>query len=647
VRTLSFGRGNLALVADAGGAQLFDLSNRSGPSNPAFSSGNIAAAAISEDGRSVLLGAAGNPGVAELWDITRPAKPRQVASGALCSPISVGLNAAKALAMIGCSDGSIALWRDDGHQTLTKIASFPTVHGLHGIALSRTGSAAMIASDGGTTSWDIEATAGRSRPVLRASALIDAAPAYAVALDQQADLAIVGHSGGNAAIDRPNSAVFYFEDQALAMDNRTGKVLAVDISADGHTAITGLEGGEAVVWAVDASNGGWAPRAILDGHAAVTAVALSPDGQIALTGTRDGTTSMWTLGQDLYARRGTMTGYRADVDAVATSGASSTTVTVSAGKASVWDIADPGHPRPDSALPSASAVRSVAADPAADVFATGDAHGTVSVWDLTDPARPGNLAQVTSGRGAIGSVAFNRNGSRMAVGGDDGVITLWDVAAATQPRRLCTISVGAAVRGISLNSTGTTLAVGASDGKVTIWDVADPGHPRRYGELLRTVGLLRALAFSPTAPLLLVADDREQVTQWDLTNPAAAQQRTSLRGQTDIVNGLSYNSAGTMAVTVSRDGTAGVWSVIDPYQPQQLATLTGHRGSVLGAAFSADSTTLVSVADDRIGIVWDISKLAAIVAGPKQSACRAAGGGFDPDQWTHHLSDDLPYLVSC
>jgi WD40 repeat protein/transcriptional regulator with XRE-family HTH domain len=300
------------------------------------------------------------------------------------------------------------------------------------------------------------------------------------------------------------------------------------------------------------------------------------------------------------------------------------------GTVTLWDVADPAHPRPLSqplASSGAAAVDSVAFSPDGQTLASGDDDGVIRLWDVADPARPRPLSQPpTTGTAAVHSVAFSPDEHLLASGDDDGFIRLWDVADPARPRPLgqpLASSVTAAVNSVAFSSDGHTLASGSDDGVVTLWDVADPAHPRPLGQPIRsalTSGTVavNSVAFSPDGQTLASGDDDGTVALWDVADPAhprpLGQPLTS--GGSDV-DSVAFSPDGQTLASGSLDGTVALWDVADPAHPQPLGQplTSGGIVAVDSVAFSPDGHTLASGSLDGTIRLWSLPQTVLTRAG--------------------------------
>ena len=248
----------------------------------------------------------------------------------------------------------------------------------------------------------------------------------------------------------------------------------------------------------------------------------------------------------------------------------------------MWDVADPGHPRPlgqPVTAGGAAAIDSVAFGPGGRLLASGSNDDTIQLWDVADPAHPRPLGQPQlgggKGHGAVDSVAFSPDGRTLATTSTDGTVRLWDVADPAHPG-LTPIVVAdsiAVVDSVAFSPDGRTLAAGSADGTVRLWDVADPAHPRPLG--LPQTGVVAAavdsVAFSPGGRTLASGSADGTLQLWDVADPAHPRPLgLPLAGGTAAVDSVAFSPGGHTLASANHDDTIQLWDVADPAHPRPL-----------------------------------------------------------------------------
>ncbi|WP_103512662.1 caspase family protein [Streptomyces sp. SM13] len=221
----------------------------------------------------------------------------------------------------------------------------------------------------------------------------------------------------------------------------------------------------------------------------------------------------------------------------------------------VWDIADPGRPKPGDRIPAdritafspdgrllvtvwsrdvtvfrvlprgrvevlaewpatASFFTDVVFSPDGRRLATSSFNGVVDVWDITDPGEPVREHSLGGPNRRIEAAAFGADGRTLrTVGGN--TLTHWDFTSAA--RVVGTVRTG--LRALSLAATpdGSTLAFNAREG-IELWDVRDRSHPEHTGTVPAHEGGSSDLSFSADGTLL-AAVFSEAVEVWNVADP--------------------------------------------------------------------------------------------------------------------------------
>jgi WD40 repeat protein len=372
-------------------------------------------------------------------------------------------------------------------------------------------------------------------------------------------------------------------------------ILAVAISPDGHTILTGNADGTAQFW--DARGN---PRDIRLRHeGAVLTVAFSPDGKSVLTGSADKTARLWdaVTGKPLGPPLREVD--RVELGAISPDGRTVLTLTD-------WDK-------------------------------------MVSLWDATtgraiDPPRGPFVTDINL---AIASAAFSADGRSLLVG--EGVASsesiwgarLWDLA--TREPRGPHCYFGGSARAILLSPDGKTiLAAMGEDDTLRRYDVAT-GKPVGSPVLLPAEGL----AFSPDGRLVLIEshDKTARLHETATGKPVGA----GLHHATQIVAGSSYrytaavfDTANRVLLTRSTDGTARLWDVAsgglsrDPPWP---------AGTVRASTLGSEDWVVATRGHDKSTRFWDVAT-GKPIGGPFRQEDGFTAWGFSPDHRVGWIQTD-------
>jgi WD40 repeat protein len=349
--------------------------------------------------------------------------------------------------------------------------------------------------------------------------------------------------------------------KALIQDQ--APILAVAISPDGQTIVTGNADGTAQFW--DAAGN---PRPIRLRHqGAVLTVAFSPEGKSVLTGSEDETARLWDavtgnpLGPPLpHGER-----ERVELGVISPDGRTVLTLTH-------WD------------------------------------HN-FRLWDATtgraiDPPRGpfGNDVNL-----AIATAAFSADGRSLLVG--DGVAVsemiwearLWNLATGEPSGPFCSLG-GAGV--IVLTPDGKTILAAGGGNTVRRYDVAT-GKPVGSPVLLPGDGL----AFSPDGRLVLTETQDRTVRLCETATGkpvgAALHHPSSIAaGSSYRYTGAAFDAANRVLLTRSADGTVRLWETAvgglsrDPPWP---------AGTVRAAKLGADGRVVATRGHDKLSRFWDVA----------------------------------------
>jgi WD40 repeat protein/tRNA A-37 threonylcarbamoyl transferase component Bud32 len=343
--------------------------------------------------------------------------------------------------------------------------------------------------------------------------------------------------------------------------------------------------GESEVELLDATG---KPLRTLAGEGRIIRVDVSADGRKVAGGAEDGTARVWDADTGRLLR--TLTGHTGSVFAVRFHPNGRTLVTAGQDGARVWDTEDrEAEPRvlshPDVRFASA------AFSPDGKRLVVGGSDRLVRVWDTTTWAEQRPL---TGHLGEVLAVRFGPDSVLLASGSRDHTVRLWDTTAGKQVRVLPAHQD--AVSAVAFSADGKSLASVSFDRSVRVTDV-DSGLESRT--LLGHDDVVTGVAFDPTGRTLASTGWDRTVRFWDL---AAAQPHLMWRGHARPVRAVAFAPQGGLA-TGSLDGTVRVW---DPATGAERQVLSGNIGGVLSLAFAPDGRLATAAADRQVRI-WDLA----------------------------------------
>lgn len=353
---------------------------------------------------------------------------------------------------------------------------------------------------------------------------------------------------------------------------------------------------------------GTAPASRLLGPPGVVKVATGPDGHLMATAGPTGVLGLWRLNADRAPESiGTVTvagggqlfavGFNADGSLLAAGGVD--------GRAEVFDLADPAHPRRIATLGRGpgSVIEDLrfSADSRVLYLATGGDNGPALLRYRIDGARPVPLPVTTGFDGTVQGVAVTAAG-RVATASTDGMVRLFEPRGNRLVRtsELFTGSATNYVWTVDFSPDGSLLAAGAKDKRVRVWNVAGPRPTLVTDRLTGFTSWVNSVTFSPDGTLLAAAASGNLTRVWRTGSwrPVA-----SFPGPANLTS-VRFLPSGRGLVTGAIDGTTDLWSLDGPSLPPfgdtvwSLSMPTTARRMYIGVG-SADPHTYVADVSDR------------------------------------------------
>ncbi len=581
------------------------LAFRTEPLNLTGSENQVAALAVSRDGRFLAAGtgAYNRPGEVRVWTI--PDHKEVLIYGS-----------AKGVSWVAFSpDGRYLASADyDGQAVIREFPSGKPVavlplDGPARLSFSPDGKRLVTVTEAKTIKvWDALTGAEilrRDNPIVRC---------YCVAWSPDGKFVAIG--GGDLGQNNvPNEITIWdartFQPAGKLLGH-TGPVLSVAFSPDSKTLASGAIDATARLWRLE----GFKALGTLEGHEDwVKALTFTPDGKTLITGSHDGTVRLWDVAKQMPLTR--LDGHVAPTRSVAVSPDGKQIF--SGGETrmlKVWDAAThretagyqlspepPGEP---------SLVLAMAYSPDGRTLATTHENGTISLRSATN----GDLRLTLEGHtDAATCLLFSRDGKTLITGSSDQTIRLWDVETG---KPLATLTGHTSwVYALALSPDGKTLASGGYDKTVRLWDL-----PTRKEKATLTghKGAIRSLAFAPDSKTLASGAGDQTIKLWDLES---RQLKATLTGHEGTVRSLAFAPDGKTIASGSEDATVRLWDAAGAVR----AVLKGHNDKVAVVTFSPQGRYVVSASMDGTFRLWDAT------TGQPAQALNAQNGALTSMAW--------------
>lgn len=577
--------------------------------------GKITSVAITSDANVALTG--GSDGTAKLWDLTSGHCLRTLNCDLESTQrwqtdnVAVALTADGGLALVAASSGTVRLYELSSQRSPRTLGFMFDVRAL---ALTPDGHRAVV----GNRVLELPSGHWRRTPVQRGAVRY-------VALTPDGSLSLTG--GYEVDIeDERGIARLWDLDSGHCLSRIEGMTdfHSVDVSADGHLALTG--GAPPRLWDLDS---GRCLRSLEGAGVYAFSVAITPDGRLALTGEADGTVRLWELatGRCLH----TFESHTSRVSSIALTGDGRFAFTGSTdGTARLWDIGAVGPPAHFAYVhPRVPRIAVLLEAGLSTLLAEVDRMN-----DQRSYAQAGaRLRQLRRGRGYERDPAILDRWRRAGAGGRRrDLLDLWlrgpmdghreavhEIALGPDSKRALTVSSGwppppaapsitaagpdpwiAQVRDLpsgrnlfalggrdhvssaALTPDGCFALTGALDGSVRVWELSS----RRWtGTLEGHTRSVQSIAVTRDGRLALTAGS-DSVRLWDLANRRCLR---VLAQQTGSVGSVALTSDGRQALMGSFGGADGTERAVELWDLESGRCLRPLPSS-LRAAFSVALT---------------------------------------------------------
>ena len=279
-------------------------------------------------------------------------------------------------------------------------------------------------------------------------------------------------------------------------------------------------------------------------------------------------------------------------------------------KVSLWNIADPAHPRQLAVLlGDTSAIDAIAFSPDGRSLVTGGLQqNKIVLWNTADPAHVPHSTLLAQDAASISALTFVHGGQSVLTADQDTQVSQWRVAddapTLTATLRDAADTSSRGVLATAVRPDSRVLAMGGWDKAVLLWSMTDPAHPKELARLSSDAGNVSAVAFSPDGTVLAVGSWNKKLALWDVRDPASPR-LLATASTPGVVSWLTFAPGGTTLAGGGdpQDSDSGMpdyfapawsdlWNVSDPGHPVVL-----HRFTQVGnndpGALSPDGKTLV------------------------------------------------------
>jgi WD40 repeat protein len=403
--------------------------------------------------------------------------------------------------------------------------------------------------------------------------------------------------------------------QAIAPDPDTAAALTSEVTAAGFS--RALPGHDLASAGLDGSYG-W--------YTDISAMAASADGRLLVTADQSRTVFIWDVSDPLHPRRLAYLGGKPGEyctcpgSMIALSGDGRTLATASPPfplSITLWDLTYPAHPRregsvtvpfPKGGMP-ADEVSALALSEHGDLFAIEGGQGTF-LWNVADPGQPRPVSRTADSAGApwpqAAGLARVSPGRLVAIAqASPASVTLWDTAGTAAPRRLAYFAQAQAAR---LSPDGRLLAVIGRDWLARVYDLSIPSAPRLLGVAGRGGHGVGDLAFSPDSKRLAVGSADGPVSLWDVRGPGGPRQMWTAAGHPAGVTAVTFLAGRSTFVTGAADGTLLLWDVAGQSMASHPAIeMNAAAGRAPVAVFAPREPLLAVGGTDGEVRLWDMS----------------------------------------
>ena len=565
------------------------------------------------------------------WEVGNDYSIRQYAE-LQYDPKTISANADFSKIIIGCMDGSIAVYDDltpvdrRKSQTISETnLQFRSIKGhllaVNTVKFSRDGKFFLSAGDDRTVAvWNARSMEkaitlrGHSAAVLCADFSPDGNFVVSAGADkkaivweigsQQIKHQLTGHVGDITGVKYSSDGTQIMtaskDRTAIIWDAQTGKILSAskrvespilcaDWDIENENVVVGCLNGSMEILAVSSFEKDTQTTISLPGTP-TTASESSSGSKVDPPWVVSGELDKLQRGKNLF--RFGRTGNYSDCGTISADGTTFVIVNSNQNDGSVWNV-DTG--KSVKLLNTTISVCTASFHPTdKSVLLTGSRAGSVQFWDA---ALDKVTLNVEAHKSAVKKIVFSGNGSLAVSGAIDGSIILWDVAAKKKIGVL--LEKGPRINSLALSRDGTILAVARTDLKIGLWNLKTKVEKNLEGADSESL----ALAFTPNGSYLVSGSTSGKAYLWNLKTGKIIQEYIGHNGS---ILSVAISPDGSYVLTGGKQEEFSLIWRLEKANPIMILPYQG--GGVEDVLFHPGKLIVITVGG-RTPIEWDISEI--------------------------------------